>query len=228
MLKKITYKTQNDFSFPYLLRQPIRRKLLKSPFPLSTVPSPTKKRSVTTNKNKQDQINGIAETQILQHVSSDYNAHAALEQRIDQITVLKKHLDTYTRRNTADFFIHKDLKQFLNRRTWCLYQKRSHPVIRFYIDRWKFRLAWNGASYSPYRHPNHWLPLPDRRIPETPLAQKEICPLHRLLSYPWPCPRKTLLYNCTELRSTWGMETSFCYPRNRGWSCWLRLWRTPL
>ena len=41
-------------------------------------------------QNKQDQINGIAETQILQHVSSDYNAYVALDQRIGEITVLKK------------------------------------------------------------------------------------------------------------------------------------------
>ena len=82
-------------------------------------------------QNKQDQINGIAETQILQHVSSDYNAHAALEQRIDQITVLKKHLDTYTRRNTADFFIHKDLKQFLNRELDVYIKTKSsrYPIL---------------------------------------------------------------------------------------------------
>ena len=66
-------------------------------------------------QKQQDKINEIAETQILQHVNNDYRAYAALEQRIDQITVLKKHLDIYTRLNTADFFIHKNLKQFFNR-----------------------------------------------------------------------------------------------------------------
>ena len=67
---------------------------------------------------RQDKINETAESEILEIlkcVRSDYKAYAALEQRIDQITVLKKHLDAYARHNTTDFFIHKDLKQFLNR-----------------------------------------------------------------------------------------------------------------
>ena len=38
-----------------------------------------------------------------------------LGHEIEGVTLLKKHLRTYTRRNTADFFIHKDLEQFLNR-----------------------------------------------------------------------------------------------------------------
>ena len=64
---------------------------------------------------QQDEINKTAETEILQAVSSNHNTYAALDRRIGEITVLKKHLDTYTRRNTADFFLHKDLKGFLNR-----------------------------------------------------------------------------------------------------------------
>ena len=67
------------------------------------------------SQKQQDKINEIAETEILQCVGSDYSAYAALERRIDQIIVLKKHLDIYTRHSTADFFIHKDLKQFFNR-----------------------------------------------------------------------------------------------------------------
>ena len=72
------------------------------------------KRSYGTRK-QQDKIIDAAETQILQYVSSDYKAYAALEQHMGNITVLKKHLDIYTQRNTADFFIHKDLRRFLNR-----------------------------------------------------------------------------------------------------------------
>ena len=80
-------------------------------------------------QNKQDQINGIAETEILQHVTSDYRVYAALERRINQITVLKKHLDIYTRRNTADFFIHKDLKQFLNRELDAYIKNGVIPIM---------------------------------------------------------------------------------------------------
>ena len=66
-------------------------------------------------QKQQDRINETAETEILNSVSTDQNASAALDHRIGEITILRKHLDAYTRRNTADFFIHKDLKGFLNR-----------------------------------------------------------------------------------------------------------------
>ncbi len=82
-------------------------------------------------QKQQDTINKTAETQILKRVSSDYKAHAALDQRIEQITVLKKHLDIYTRRNTADFFIHKDLKQFLNRELDVYIKNEVIPLSDF-------------------------------------------------------------------------------------------------
>ena len=72
-------------------------------------------KTIYGRQKQQDKINETAEMQILKRVSSDYKAYVALDRRIGKITVLKKHLDTYTRRNTADFFIHKNLKQFLNR-----------------------------------------------------------------------------------------------------------------
>ena len=84
-------------------------------------------------QKKQDQINEIAETQILKCVSSDYNAYAALERRIDKVTALKKHLDTYTRSNTADFFIHKDLKQFLNRELDVYIKNEVIPLSHFIL-----------------------------------------------------------------------------------------------
>lgn len=84
-------------------------------------------------QNKQDQINGIAETQILRCVSSDYNACVALDQRIGEITVLKKHLDTYTRRNTTDFFIHKDLKAFLNHELDVYIKNEVIPLSDFIL-----------------------------------------------------------------------------------------------
>ena len=48
-------------------------------------------------------------------LTGHYNALSVLAQKTDDATVLKKHLLTYTRSNTADFFIHKDLDQFLTR-----------------------------------------------------------------------------------------------------------------
>ena len=68
-----------------------------------------------TGTKQQDKIINAAEEDIIARVSSDFNALAALEHRIGDITTLKKHLRAYTRGNTADFFIHKDLGGFLTR-----------------------------------------------------------------------------------------------------------------
>ena len=88
------------------------------------------KRKNTVEQKQQDKIIDAAEPEIMARLTDHYNALSALAQETDGVTVLKKHLQTYTRRNTADFFIHKDLKQFLTRRTGCLYQKRSYPTVR--------------------------------------------------------------------------------------------------
>ena len=66
-------------------------------------------------QKQQDQIIDAAEPKIIGRLGDHYNTLSALAQETDGVTVLKKHLLTYTRSNTADFFIHKDLKQFLNR-----------------------------------------------------------------------------------------------------------------
>ena len=66
-------------------------------------------------KNQQEKIIDAVESEIMARLTDHYNALSDLAQETDGVTVLKKHLQTYTRRNTADFFIHKDLKQFFNR-----------------------------------------------------------------------------------------------------------------
>lgn len=66
-------------------------------------------------QKQQDKIINAAEPEIMACLTDHYNALSALERQTEGVTLLKKHLRTYTRRNTADFFIHKDLKQFLTR-----------------------------------------------------------------------------------------------------------------
>ena len=66
-------------------------------------------------QKQQDKIIDAAEPEIMERLTSHYNVLSALGPRTDGETTLKKHLRTYTRCNTADFFIHKDLEQFLNR-----------------------------------------------------------------------------------------------------------------
>ncbi len=100
------------------------------------------------SQKQQDKINETSETQILQGVSSDYSAYAALERRIDQITVLKKHLDIYTRRNTADFFIHKDLKQFLTRELDVYIKNEVIPLSNFILT--DENLGWLETAKAVY------------------------------------------------------------------------------
>ena len=100
---------------------PLSAEIIYSPelaeisIPFEYRPLTEEEKSLYGRQKQQDKINETAGLEILKCVRSDYIAYAALERRIDQITVLKKHLDIYTRRSTADFFIHKDLNQFLNR-----------------------------------------------------------------------------------------------------------------
>ena len=68
-----------------------------------------------SGQKQQDKIIEAAEPEIMRCLTDHYDALSALEHRMEDETTLKKHLRIYTRRNTADFFIHKNLKQFLNR-----------------------------------------------------------------------------------------------------------------
>ena len=66
-------------------------------------------------RDQQDKIINDAEPEIITRLGKHYNVQSELSHETDGVTTLKKHLRMYTRRNTADFFIHKDLKAFLNR-----------------------------------------------------------------------------------------------------------------
>jgi adenine-specific DNA-methyltransferase len=74
-----------------------------------------------TRKLTQDKMLDEAYAKILAVVKSNNDALAAMvhEKRKDSdgntVTLLEHHLMTYTRRNSTDFFIHKDLKGFLER-----------------------------------------------------------------------------------------------------------------
>lgn len=67
------------------------------------------------SQKQQDKIINNAEKEILIQLGNHSNVQRELGHKIDGVTPLKKHLQIYTRRNTADFFIHKDLEKFLIR-----------------------------------------------------------------------------------------------------------------
>ncbi len=82
----------------------------------------TSQESITYGqKNQQETINVRGTEDIPKHLKKTAEALAALvaERRRDAddkpISYLEYHLRQYTRRNTSDFFIHKDLKGFLSR-----------------------------------------------------------------------------------------------------------------
>ena len=101
--------------------------------PLEYRPLTDEEKTLYGKQKQQDKINESAETHILERVRRDYKAHAALDLRTDQITVLKKHLDIYTRRNTADFFIHKNLSQFLSRELDVFIKNEVLPLSDFIL-----------------------------------------------------------------------------------------------
>ena len=74
-----------------------------------------------SNQKQQDKIIADAVTEIPHRLGKAKRAHSALTRergrngKGEAISYLKYHLHQYTRRNTSDFFIHKDLKGFLTR-----------------------------------------------------------------------------------------------------------------
>lgn len=83
--------------------------------PFEYRPLTDEEKSLYGTRDQQEKIIDDAELEIIESLANHYKALAALDHQVDGRTVLKKHLCVYTRSNTTDFFIHKDLKQFLNR-----------------------------------------------------------------------------------------------------------------
>lgn len=67
-----------------------------------------------SGNNKQDTLNTIAEKSIFISFV-DQPAYASLFEKVNDQTLLLTKLNHYTRKNKYDFFIHKNLKQFLQR-----------------------------------------------------------------------------------------------------------------
>ena len=75
--------------------------------------------AVMDSKARQDKLNTEAHDDILENTKVDTAwatllKHPAPTEKQSDRDLLRKHLDTYTQKNTADYFIHKDLGKFLN------------------------------------------------------------------------------------------------------------------
>ena len=106
---------------------------IRIPFEYRPLTDEEKKRY--SGQRQQDKIIDAAESEIMKCLTSHYNALSALEHQIEDETTLKKHLRTYTRRNTADFFIHKNLRGFLNRELDVYIKNEVIPVSDFNFNK---------------------------------------------------------------------------------------------
>ena len=84
-------------------------------------------------QKQQDKIIDAAEEEIITHLGEYYNIQSELTYEIDGISRLKKHLRTYTRSNTADFFIHKNLEHFLHRELDVYIKNEVIPLSSLYL-----------------------------------------------------------------------------------------------
>ena len=102
-----------------------------------------------SGQKQQDKIIETAEPEIIRCLTDHYDALSALEHRTEGETTFKKHLRIYTRCNTADFFIHKDLKQFLNRELDVYIKNEVLPL---------FSLIFEDANFQEDRLTNvNWI-----------------------------------------------------------------------
>ena len=99
--------------------------------PFEYRPFTDEEQSFHGNRDQQNKIINAAAPKIMERLTSHYNVLSALGHQTDGETTLKKHLRTYTRRNTADFFIHKDLEQFLNRELDVYIKNEVIPLSDF-------------------------------------------------------------------------------------------------
>ncbi|MCY4553065.1 MAG: site-specific DNA-methyltransferase [Candidatus Poribacteria bacterium] len=110
-----------------------------------------------SGQKQQDKIIDAAEPVIMACLTDHYNALSALDRQTEGETTLKKHLRTYTRRNTADFFIHKNLKQFLNRELDVFIKNEVIPISDFILTNVNSELSRGGGVTAVLTNSNNWL-----------------------------------------------------------------------
>ncbi len=96
-----------------------------------------------SGQKQQDKIIDTAEPEIMACLRNHYNVQSELAHETDGMSVLKKHLRTYTRRNTADFFIHKDLKGFFDRELDTYIKSDVIPLSDLILTNVNFNLIGN-------------------------------------------------------------------------------------
>jgi adenine-specific DNA-methyltransferase len=114
-VEKDNVQGQKRFFIPLSTETTYRSETDEISIPFEYRPLTDEEKKRYSGQQQQDKILAAAEPEIMERLTGHYNALSALERQTGDETALRKYLSIYTRRNTADFFIHKDLKQFLNR-----------------------------------------------------------------------------------------------------------------
>ena len=113
-VEKDNVKGEKRFFIPLSAETTYKSETDEVCIPFEYRPLTDEEKSRYGTRDQQDKIIDADEPEIIAHLGN-YDIQSELGHEIDGVTPLKKRLRTYTRRNTADFFIHKNLEQFLNR-----------------------------------------------------------------------------------------------------------------
>lgn len=132
-IEKDNVKGDKRFFIPLSAKTKYNSETDEVHIPFEYRPLTEEEKSRYGTRDQQGKIIDAAEEEILTHLGN-YNILSELGREIDGVTPLKKHLRTYTRRNTSDFFIHKDLKKFLNRELDVYIKNEVIPMSSLIFD----------------------------------------------------------------------------------------------
>ena len=146
-VEKDNVKGEKRFFIPIPAETTYKQEINEVSIPFEYRPLTDEEKKKYTGQKQQDKIIDAAEPEIMRSLTDHYNALSVLDHQTEGETILKKHLRTYTRRNTADFFIHKNLKQFLNRELDVYIKNEVIPISNLILTNVNFKL--NGGGCNP-------------------------------------------------------------------------------
>ena len=136
-VEKDNVKGEKRFFIPLSTKTKYNSETDEVCIPFEYRPLTDDEKSLYGKRTKQDKIqnkiNVESKTQILEQFSNNFKVHAALDRPIDTKTLLE-HFEDYTARNTADFFIHKDLEKFLNHELDVYIKNEVMPLSSLIFD----------------------------------------------------------------------------------------------
>lgn len=144
-VEKDNVKGEKRFFIPIPTETTYKQEINEVSIPFEYRPLTDGEKKKYSGQKQQDKIIDGAEPEIMRYLTDHYNALSALDHQTEGETTLKKHLRIYTRRNTADFFIHKDLKQFLNRELDTYIKNEVIPISDLILTNVNLELSRGGA-----------------------------------------------------------------------------------